>query len=103
MTESLETFCGHHGVSAPFDTERIRAGRNSEVSLLSNGDGQWILKHYYQHSSDKRDRLGTEFGFLMFLKNAGVSGVPLPLAVDRLSHRALYSFLPGKRPSSGRT
>ena len=98
--EPLETFCGRHGVSSPFETEPIRAGRNSEVSRLSNADGQWILKHYYQHGSDKRDRLGTEFGFLTFLKNAGVPGVSQPLAMDRGSHRALYSFLPGKRPAA---
>ena len=96
--EPLEIFCGLHGVYSPFETERIRAGRNSEVSRLSNGDGQWIIKYYYQHGSDKRDRLGTEFGFLTFLKNAGVPGVSQPLAIDRVSHRALYSFLPGKRP-----
>lgn len=96
--EPLESFCGRHGVASPFDTERIRAGRNSEVSRLSNGDGQWILKHYYQHGSDKRDRLGTEFGFLTFLKSGGVLGVPEPLAMDRVSNRALYSFLPGERP-----
>ena len=98
--EPLQTFCGRHGVVSPFETERIRVGRNSEVSRLSNGDGQWILKHYYQHGSDKRDRLGTEFGFLTFLKNAGVPGVSQPLAMDRVSHRALYSFLPGKRPAA---
>ena len=98
--EPLEIFCGKNGVASPFEKERIRAGRNSEVSLLSNGDGRWILKHYYQHGSDKRDRIGTEFGFLKFLKNAGVLGVAQPLAMDRASHRALYSFLPGKRPAA---
>jgi hypothetical protein len=96
--EPLEIFCGRHGVYSPFKTERIRSGRNSEVSRLSNDDGQWILKHYYQHGSDKRDRLGSEFGFLTFLRNAGVPGVSQPLAMDRVSHFALYSFLPGKRP-----
>jgi hypothetical protein len=98
VIEPLEIFCGRHGVCSPFLTERIRAGRNSVVSRLTNSDGQWILKQYYQHVSDKRDRLGTEFSFLTFLKNAGVSGVSEPLAMDRVSHHALYSFLPGKRP-----
>jgi hypothetical protein len=94
----LEMFCSRYGVSIPFDMERIRAGRNSEVWRLFNADGQWILKNYYQHSGDERDRLGTEFGFLRFLSNAGVRGVAQPLGIDRSSHRALYSFLPGKRP-----
>ncbi|MGZ5817170.1 MAG: phosphotransferase [Burkholderiaceae bacterium] len=99
-SDSLATFCDRHGVHAPFDTAPIRAGRNSEVSCLSNQQGQWILKNYYQHSSDKRDRLGTEFGFLSFLKQVGVTSVPQPLAMDDSLHCALYSFLPGKRPNT---
>lgn len=91
-------FCSRHGVSLPFDTERIRAGRNSEVFRLNNRDGQWILKNYYQHNCDKRDRLGTEFGFLVFLNNAAVSGVTQPLGMDYSLQCALYSFLPGKHP-----
>ena len=96
--EPLEIFCGRHGISSPFDSERIRAGRNSEVFRLSNGDGQWILKRYCQHISDKRDRLGTEFNFMTFLKKAEVPSVSQPLAMDRVSQRAIYSFLPGERP-----
>jgi hypothetical protein len=99
-TDSLATFCDRHGVHAPFDTMPIRAGRNSEVSRLSNQQGQWILKNYYQHSSDKRDRLGTEFGFLTFLKQVGVTSVPQPLGMNNALHCALYSFLPGKRPNT---
>lgn len=97
--EPLEMFCGRYGVSSPFDKRRIRAGRNSEVWRLNNRDGQWILKNYYQHTSDKRDRLGTEFGFLRFLGNSGVVGVSQPLGMDHSFRRALYSFLPGKRPN----
>ena len=97
--QTLEMFSSRYGVSIPFDTQRIRAGRNSEVSLLSNMDGKWILKNYYQHSSDQRDRLGAEFGFLEFLTNAGIPGVARPLGMDRALHCALYSFLPGRRPT----
>lgn len=96
----LQEFCNRCGVSSPFDTERIRAGRNSEVLLLRNQQGQWILKHYYQHVSDRRDRLGTEFGFLAFLQDSGVCGVPRPLGADRDLGCGLYSFLPGTRPGA---
>lgn len=98
--ESLERFCGRHGVAPPFAAEHIRAGRNSEVSRLSNKDGEWLLKNYYHHSGNQHDRLGTEFSFLVFLEDAGVPRVAQPLGMDRTSHRALYSFLPGKRPNA---
>jgi hypothetical protein len=94
----LQIFCEKFGVGSPFDTERIRAGRNSEVLLLSNPHGEWILKKYYVHAGDKRDRLGTEFNFLMFLRDSGIAGVPRPLGADHGLACGLYSFLPGRRP-----
>jgi hypothetical protein len=96
----LEVFCARFGVASPFAMERIRAGRNSEVLLLRNRDERWILKHYYQHASDRRDRLGTEFAFLEFLQGCGVCEVPRPLGADRNLGYGLYSFLPGTRPSA---
>lgn len=96
--ESLKMFCQQHGASPPFNMERIRAGRNSEVHRISNPNGQWILKNYYKHSSDKRDRLGTEFGFLTYLKNAGIVVVARPLGMDHALQCALYAYLPGIRP-----
>lgn len=94
--ERLEAWCGQFGVAPPLQAERIRAGRNSEVWRLSNGDGQWILKNYFE--DDRRDRLGTEYRFLSFLEDAGVSRVARPLGIEPAERRALYSFLPGKRP-----
>lgn len=99
--EPLELFCRRHGVTGPVELQPIRAGRNSQVSLVHNQDGRWVLKHYYQPpGGDRRDRLGTEYGFLEFLKQMGVSGVPVPLGMDRASHLALYSYLPGRRPET---
>ncbi len=97
---SIERFCLHHGVTPPFDVERIRAGRNSEVSRIHNRDGQWLLKRYFRSASDARDRLGTEFGFLRYLQALGVSNVPVPLGADHDLQLGLYSFLAGSRPKS---
>ena len=96
--QPLQQFCDRHGISRPFEMHRLRTGRNSEVFHLRNDDGQWILKHYYQHALDKRDRLGTEFGFLKFLTNCGVPGIAQPLGADFGLNCGLYSFLPGNRP-----
>ena len=96
--EPLKVFCQQHGVSPPLGVERIRSGRNSEVHKISNSHGQWILKNYYQHSSDRRDRLGTEFGFLTYLKKVGTSVVARPLGMNPALHCALYTYLSGVRP-----
>lgn len=97
---AVEAFCVRHGVSTPFEMERIRAGRNSEVWRLFSAEGQWVLKHYYRQASGGRDRLKAEFDFLVFLDCVGVRSVARPLGVDHRSDRALYTFLPGARPTT---
>jgi len=100
LGRGVEIFCSQHGVPLPFEIEPIRAGRNSQVSKLSHGDGRWILKKYVQSGGTQHDRLGTEFSFLAFLNGAGVVGIPRPLGMERVMHCGLYSFLPGNRPDA---
>ena len=104
MTDRLnlprEKFWEECGLVPPLSMERIRAGRNSEVHRISNPNGQWVLKNYHQHRSDKRDRLGTEFGFLTYLEKRGVSMVARPLGMDQSLNCAIYTFLPGSRPAA---
>lgn len=79
-----------------FQLERIRAGRNSRVWRVDSYAGvSYIIKEYFRHPSDPRDRLSTEYEFLAFLQSQGVSSVPLPLSQDKKAQAALYSYLPG--------
>ncbi len=96
----LQMFCQVCGVSVPYNMDRILAGRNSDVHKISNSHGQWILKTYYQHSSDKRDRLGNEFGFLTYLNKMGTTVVARPLCKNPALQCALYTYLSGVRPAS---
>ena len=98
LSPRFEEFYATHGVHPPFKAEPIRAGRNSEVQRLSNRDGQWIVKHYFHHANDQRDRLGTEFGFLQFFNQYGMANLPRAVGMDRELNCALYSLLPGSRP-----
>lgn len=98
QSKTLDLFCQQHGIESPFNKERIKAGRNSDVWRLFNKKGQWILKNYYNKPGDPRDRLGTEFGFLFFLSELGVDNAPVPIGKDSQFNRGLYSFLPGERP-----
>ncbi len=98
--DPLHELYRRHGIAGPITTRRIRAGRNSEVSHLTNAGGQWILKRYCKEPNDQRDRMGVEFGFLTFLEGAGARSVPKPLAKDVALGCALYSFLPGERPAA---
>jgi hypothetical protein len=101
-TDALGAFCGRHGIRGPLVREPVGAGRNSRVTRLGNQDGQWILKEYGPRSlggQDGHDRLRAEFAFLQYLDSGDVADVARPLGADRDLGCALYSWLPGARPT----
>jgi hypothetical protein len=49
-----------------FELVPCGAGGNNRVFLVAAGARKVIAKWYFSHASDKRDRLGTEFGFLTY-------------------------------------
>jgi hypothetical protein len=97
LSRGVEVFCSQHGLKGPYQIQPIHGGRNSRVSKLINEERNWILKEYFPADSNKIDRLGVEFNFLVFLKGQRVTGVPKPIDMDRVLHCALYSYLPGHR------
>ncbi|HEY9753509.1 MAG TPA: phosphotransferase, partial [Coleofasciculaceae cyanobacterium] len=94
LTTAVESLLADFGLVAP-QLERIRAGRNSRVWRVDCPGGTYILKEYFRHPGDPRDRLATEYGFLTFLQAQGVTIVPQPLGRDVEGKAALYSYLPG--------
>jgi hypothetical protein len=98
MSLVLETFCIQNGISQPFELIAIRAGRNSAVYRVSCLRDQLILKHYFSHDADKRNRLFSEYQFLTFLNEVGSQLVAKPIACDYKNQVALYSFLEGSKP-----
>ena len=75
--------------------ERIFFGKNNRSYHVRTQGRSYFLKAYFRHPQDTRDRLGAEYTFLEFCRGQGISGVPLPLACDRTSGVALYSWVDG--------
>jgi hypothetical protein len=102
LTDGVRAFCDRHGIRAPLALEPMRAGRNSRVMRLCNRDGQWMLKDYGppgRSAGRGHDRLGAEFAFLEYLEHGNIADVARPIGMDRDLHSALYSWLPGARPT----
>lgn len=99
MDNVVEAFCIQSGIPKPLELTPIRAGRNSAVYKISSNRKEWVLKHYFKHEADKRDRLGTESQFLKFLNQVGCQAVAKPIAIDDSKQLAIYSFLSGTKPS----
>lgn len=75
----------------------VVGGANNRVFRVDVGDRVALLKVYFRHPDDPRDRLGTEFGFCAFAWKQGVRGLPRPLACDRDRNMALYEWVCGER------
>lgn len=99
IDHALENFCIRGGIKGPLAFTPICSGRNSAVFKVSSEMGEWILKHYFKHKLDKRDRLKAEYQFLTFLEKTGCKLVAEPIARDEKRQLALYSFLKGTKPS----
>ena len=52
------------GLSGNVTLERLSGGRNNQVFKMMADDRRFLLKSYFIHEEDPRDRLGNELSFL---------------------------------------
>jgi hypothetical protein len=84
-------FCGK------FRLQSLTGGANNRVFRVDVDSACMLLKAYFQHADDPRDRLGTEFAFSSFAWENGVRVLPRPLACDAQHRLGLYEFVRGRR------
>lgn len=73
----------------------LKGGGNNRVYLVE-ADSKLLLKLYFHHADDTRNRLESEFFFSRFAWNHGVRGLPQPLACDVERRAGLYEFIDGR-------
>jgi hypothetical protein len=83
------------GAGAEFTVAPLAGGGNNRVYRVDSGRNAFLLKSYFRHQDDPRDRLGTEFAFLKFAWDSGLRCVPQPFAVNRDASLGLYEFVEG--------
>jgi hypothetical protein len=86
-------------IAGPFELVPLAGGANSKAFRieLDGGEVPLFFKAYFHHPDDPRDRLGTEFAFASFVWERGLRAIAEPLAMNRDTHCALYSFLDGRK------
>lgn len=73
---------------------------NNRVFRMEAPEGTFIVKQYFQHPDDPRDRFAAERAFYSYLWDAGIRRTPEPvqwLVEDRL---AVFEFLFGEKPAA---
>lgn len=80
------------------DLISLPGGRNNRVFRINTRESTFLMKSFYHHPDDRRDRLSAEFGFCRFAWNQNLAWTPRPLAMDVARRTALFEFVNGRRP-----
>jgi len=75
--------------------EQIYGGGNNQIYLLDTSHKKFILKKYFEHDKDRRDRMGAEFSFLLAAKARAPHQIPTPYAKDDEGKWGLYEYVEG--------
>ena len=87
-----------NGWSNLLQIEPLGVTGNNHV-LRAEIDGRAVLvKEYFQHPADPRDRFNTERAFYTFLWEAGVRATPEPIAWLTQERLGVLEFIDGEKP-----
>ena len=84
------------GLPREFRMTSLPGGGNNRVFRIDCRGSSLLLKAYFHHPDDPRDRLAAEFSFSCFAWDHGLRCIPQPLARDDRNHLGLYEFVPGR-------
>lgn len=75
---------------------RLRHGGNNRVTRVDCGGRAYVLKRYFRHPLDSRDRFGADTRFSAFLWKAGVRDIPELIAAEPTLDAALFAHVDGR-------
>ncbi|MGO9110281.1 MAG: aminoglycoside phosphotransferase family protein [Thermoguttaceae bacterium] len=84
------------GLPREFRLTNLRGGGNNRVYRIDCAGSSLLLKAYFHHADDPRDRLAAEFSFSRFAWDHRIRCLPQPLARDDRNHLGLYEFIRGR-------
>lgn len=76
-------------------------GGNNRLYRVETPVGNYVLKCYFQHPGDTRNRLDAEFTFASFAWRNGIHCIPEPLCRNDSKFCALFGLVEGKPLSPG--
>jgi len=97
FSNNVHNLLNRIGVVSGFEIKALEGGRNNKVFCISVGDRKYLLKAYFIHSDDKRDRLMAEFSFSKFAWELGLLCLPKPYIYDDKNQLGIYEFIEGRR------
>jgi len=96
--EGVEALVRSAGLQEPHSLRPMEGGANNRLFRVDlGGKPAAVLKSYFRHPSDPRDRLHAEFSFSTYAWEIGLRCLPQPLAKDDDRGWGLYEHVHGSR------
>jgi len=83
------------GLSPDFTLTVLAGGANNRVFRVDGPSGRFVLKWYFAHPDDPRDRLQAEVAFTQFARQHDINEIPKSLAHSASQRIALFEFIDG--------
>jgi hypothetical protein len=84
------------GLKPPYAANVLAGGKNNRVLKITPAtDDPVVLKVYFRHPDDPRDRIGHEWAFSRYAWSHGIRSLPEPLAEDHDHAMAAFRFVAG--------
>ncbi len=75
----------------------LAGGANNQVYRVETSGEPLVLKCYYRHPDDPRDRLAADYGYSTFAWQLGVRALPRPITADPAAGLALFEHIGGQK------
>lgn len=96
LTQAAQVVLSMVKIQGPPTLTPLTGGKNNRVYRVDVPKGSLVLKVYFQHPKDTRDRMDAEFSFIKHVWNMGLRTLPQPVARLPLRQFALYTHLQGR-------
>lgn len=73
----------------------VEGGKNNKVFKVEGKDDNVIIKRFYKHVNDSRNRQFSEFSFAQFAWSQGIRCIPRPIYHDNERDICIYEFIDG--------
>jgi thiamine kinase-like enzyme len=97
LSQIAASMMAEAGLQGDISLHALSGGANNRVFRVDGNEHSALLKAYFQHPNDPRDRLRAEFSFSRFAWEHNVRCIPQPLVCNPQHHLALYEFIPGRQ------
>jgi hypothetical protein len=93
----VEAFLRQHGATGGLQLLPLPGGANNRVYHVPQAAGDWVLKCYFRHPLDPRDRFGAERTFYEWLWSRSIRRTPEPIGWCPERRLGLLTFVPGRK------